>query len=147
MGTLPLQIWAWVADGIALFHGALLMVYIVGTASAFSGGFLRHPLLPWQRVYLLLILLLSLSVLLTEGCVLTQMEKLFRGAATPELCYQSSFLEHYFPFIPSWMDRVGSVLLLVGGCVAVLTAMWSWCFATKKNPQASTSSNSRSAVC
>jgi hypothetical protein len=114
------------ADGVALVHAAILVLYVAGAVSALRGSFCRRPLLVWQRLYLGLVLLMSLSVLFTERCCLTQLENALRGMNRPEARYDVSFLEHYVPNLPESVDTVGSILLLLAGCVATLSALSSW---------------------
>jgi hypothetical protein len=46
------------ADGIVAIHVSVLLLYWCGGASALSGGFLRHPLAVWQRLYLVVVIVL-----------------------------------------------------------------------------------------
>jgi hypothetical protein len=114
------------AGGVALVHAAVLVLYVAGGAYALGGGFCCRPLLVWQRFYLGLVLLMSLSVLFTERCCLTQLENTLRAMNRPEACYDGSYLAHYFPSLPESVDAMGSMLLLLAGCVATLSALWSW---------------------
>jgi hypothetical protein len=122
------------ADGVAVVHAAILVLYVAGAVSALRGGFCRRPLLGWQFVYLGLVLLTSLSVLLTESCCLTQLENALRAVNRPDTCYDGSFLEHYVPNLPESVDAVGSILLLLAGCLATLSALWSWSQESESKP-------------
>jgi hypothetical protein len=48
----------------------------------------------------------------------------------PDTCYDCSFLEHYLPGLPESVDTVGSILLLFAGCLATVSALWSWSLET-----------------
>jgi hypothetical protein len=114
------------ADGIALVHAAIVVLYVAGAASALRGGFCRRPLVLWQRFYLGLVFLISLSVLFTERCWLTQLENAMRAMHRPDTCYDCSYLVHYVPSLPENVDAIGSILLLLAGCLATVSALWSW---------------------
>jgi hypothetical protein len=112
------------ADAIALLHAIVMIVYITGAASVLQGGFLRPSLKRWQRLYLGIVLLISLSVLFTDGCYLTQLENAIRAIDCPEACYECSYIGYYLPFVPDSVDTFGSALLLIAGCAATLSALW-----------------------
>lgn len=114
-----------IADGVALLHAIVMIIYIAGAASAFQGGFLRLPLKLWQRFYLGIVLLMSLSILLTDGCCLTQLENTIRAIDCPEACYDCSYIEYYLSFVPDSVDAIGSALFLIAGCAATLSALWT----------------------
>ena len=114
-----------VADGIALLHAVVIAFYIAGAASVLQGAFFRPSLKLWQYCYLGLVLLMSLSILSTGNCCLTDLENAIRATNHPNACYQCSYVAHYFPFVPKRVDAYGSVLLLLAGCAATLSAMWS----------------------
>jgi hypothetical protein len=114
------------AVGVAVVHAAILVLYIAGGVSALRGGFCRGSPMLWQRFYLGLVFLVSLSVLFVERCPLTQLENALRAAVRPDTSYDGSFLEHYLPGMPQSADAVGSVILLLAGCVATLSVLARW---------------------
>lgn len=116
----------WLADGIAGVHAVILLLYFAGAVSVLRGGLLRSPLLLWQRLYLLLVACMSLTVLLTDRCPLTQLENRVRAAGCSDRCYEGSFIAYYVPGMPESVDLAGSLLLLLAGCAGTLQAAWSW---------------------
>lgn len=116
----------WFADAIAIVHAAVLLLYVGGAVSVLCGGFSRVPLMFWQRIYLVLVLIISFSVLFTDQCCLTQLENAIRSISQPDKCYDCTYIKHYVASIPESVDTIASILLLFAGCMGTLTAFWNW---------------------
>lgn len=113
------------ADSLAFLHAIVMVIYISGAVSVLRGGFLRSPLKTWQRFYLGIVFLMSVSVLFGDGCFLTQLENTVRAVERPEACYDCSFVEYYLPWLPGILDTVMSMFLLAAGCAAFFCTLWS----------------------
>jgi hypothetical protein len=114
------------ANSIVAVHLCVIVLYWCGAVSAVRGGFLRYPLALWQRLYLALAVLMSITVLLTDECYLTRWENALRAGLSPPSHYHESFLSHYVTDMPTSVDGVISVVLLFAGCVAMTCALWTW---------------------
>lgn len=114
------------ADSIVAVHLCVIALYWCGAVSAVRGGFLRYPLALWQRCYLVLVLLMSVTVLLADECYLTRWENALRAGQTPPSDYRESFLSHYVADVPKSVDGIASVILLLAGCGAMSCALWTW---------------------
>jgi hypothetical protein len=111
------------AGGVALFHAAVLAVYIAGAASVLRGHFYGHELRFWQRGYLAIVVTMAVTIVGGAAqCPLTWLENAIRAAGDPARCYSGSYLAHYISVVPSIVDQVASVVLLTIGCIGVLCA-------------------------
>jgi hypothetical protein len=111
------------ADGVVVFHAAVLAVYIAGAVSVVRGNFLRTQLQLWQRSYLAIVLIMAVTIVGGAArCPLTWLENAIRAAGDPASCYSVSFIEHYVPGLPTMMDQILSVALLTIGCMGVVCA-------------------------
>jgi putative Ca2+/H+ antiporter (TMEM165/GDT1 family) len=115
-----------VVNVIAVFHAAVLAIYVAGGVAVLRGEFFRGPLKVWHRGYLTIVFLMSVSVLISDRCCLTRLENKVRSWQTPQATYECSFLEHYVPQLSRTVDTVGSLVFLLLGCVAVLAALSTW---------------------
>jgi hypothetical protein len=110
-------------DSIVLVHLCLIALYWCGAVSAVRRGFLRYPLALWQRIYLVLVLLISVSVLLSDECYLTRWENALRARQSPPSDYRQSFLSQYVMDVPKSLGGIASVILLLAGVVAMSCAL------------------------
>jgi len=120
--------WAVLADGVAIGHAGLILLSVVGAGAVLSGRFAaRWPLPFWQWLYLVAAVGVSLSVILHDGCILTTLEKSLRERDRPGGAYDGSFVGHYAPGLPWWVDGSGFVALhlaAVGGTVQACRRWW-----------------------
>lgn len=116
------------ANGVALFHAAILAIYIAGAVSVLHGRFYGTQLRFWQRGYLAIVLVMAVSVVCgADKCPLTRLENAIRAASDPATCYSGSYVEHYVPFVPTKADEIASVVLLTLGSVgSVCAALTYW---------------------
>jgi hypothetical protein len=111
------------ADGVALFHAAVLAVYVAGAVSVLLGRFLVSSLRRWQRAYLAIVFVMAVTIVGgADKCPLTRLENAFRAAGDPAACYSGSYVEHYAPFVPTAVDEIMSIVLLTMGCIGVICA-------------------------
>lgn len=119
---------AWLANAVAVGHVGVIILSVVGAAAVVSGRFAtRWPLPLWQVVYLVAAVWTSLSVLLHNDCALTTLEKSLREWDHPGGAYTGSFVGHYAPGLPRWVDGNGFVALhlaAIGGAVLACRLWW-----------------------
>lgn len=107
----------WLANGVLVLHG-LLVISVVGGMIASIAGVLRRYRYAERFVYFLLACVLTSQVLLGE-CVLTDLEKYFRGRYDPATAYHNSCLGHYLPWIPIGFINIAGPLLFALGLLAL----------------------------
>jgi hypothetical protein len=114
------------ADGVAVFHAAVLAIYIAGAVSVMRGRFCGARLLFWQRGYLVIVLAMGVTVACAAKCPLTRLENALRAVGDPATCYSTSYVENYVPILPPMIDQIISLVLLAIGCIGVLCAFITW---------------------
>lgn len=112
----------WLADGVALLHGGLLLLECAGAAAVLCGAFRSDRLVRWQWAYLGLVGARSLCWLILQDCPLTLLERSLRELGTSGVPFADSFVEHYLPWLPPRVDLALTLLLAVAGLMGILQA-------------------------
>ncbi len=89
----------WLANLIAVVHGALVAAVALGAAAAMLGMLRRRP--RWERAYYALLVLVIAANVLWGECPLTRWEQGLRNWNTPGSAYCNSFIGHYLPTLPA----------------------------------------------
>lgn len=114
------------AGAVALLHAAVLAIYVAGALCVLRGGFSSGRLKLWQWGYLAVVAAMSMTVVGASSCPLTLLEKAIRVRGDLATRYDGSYIENYLPFLPSMLDQLGSVVLLLLGCVGAGRALIGW---------------------
>ena len=107
------------ADFAAIGHAALLLMLLAGAVAVLCGRFTRWPLSYWQRAYLALVFLTSLTILCFDRCPLTSLEWHLRALGDPAMRIDSFFIAYHMPFVHPAGDALGLLLLMVIGCAGM----------------------------
>jgi hypothetical protein len=120
---------------IAIIHGLLILCVISGAVAAISGS-LRRNRRACQAFYSIILLVVASDVFLGE-CVLTRWERSLLEATRPGLSYRSSYIAHYFGFLPPAIHHwIGPLLV-----VSALAAYPYWLWRDRKVANATQSAN------
>jgi hypothetical protein len=117
-GTISL----WLANLVALTHGALVVFQVISAMAAAAGVLRRHPC--WERFYYALVAGIIASDLLIGECILTRWEKALRNRDLPGSAYRGSFIGHYAPWLPPVLLTWLVPALIVVGVLAF--PVWRW---------------------
>jgi hypothetical protein len=85
----------WLANGVAVMHGAIVATVALGALAAMLGMLRRRP--RWERAYYALLVVANV---LWGECPLTRWEQGLRNWNAPGSAYCSSFIGHYLPLLP-----------------------------------------------
>jgi len=112
----------WLANIMAVTHGALVAAVTLGAAAAMAGLLRRRP--RWERAYYALLVVVIVANIAWGECPLTRWEQDLRNLNAPGSAYRNSFIGHYLWILPhsalTWL-----VPGLMGG--AILAApLWRW---------------------
>ena len=112
----------WIADFMAIIHGALVAAVTLGAVAVMAGLLRRHP--RWERAYYALLVGVIVANVVWGECPLTRWEQDLRNLNAPGSAYRNSFTGHYLWVLPqsalTWL-----VPALMGG--AFLAApLWRW---------------------
>jgi len=88
----------WMANLIAVVHGAVVAAVAFGAAAAMLGMLRRRP--RWERAYYALLVLVIAANVLWGECPLTRWEQGLRNWDAPGSAYCNSFIGHYLPLLP-----------------------------------------------
>ncbi len=103
----------WLANGVTLLHGMLVIGVVSGTAAAIAGRLRRWPRL--ERLYYFLVACVLTSQFVRGECILTVLEKTLRTRHDPQSSYHNSCLLHYMPWLPLWgINVLGPALIVLG---------------------------------
>lgn len=108
------------AATIVLVHIMVIGLDFCGAWAVWTGRLLRGRLPAWQKIYLGVTFLKSLSFLTVSTCPLTSLENHLLSRSAMGRPYNESFIGHYFPWIPIQLDLAATMFLMFSGCVAVL---------------------------
>lgn len=105
----------WLANLVAIFHGALVATVALGAVAAMLGLLRKRP--RWERLYYGLLILVIVANVLWGECPLTRWEQGLRNINRPGSAYCNSFIGHYLP-LPPWMLAWLGPALIVGALLA-----------------------------
>lgn len=105
----------WLANGMAVVHGALVTAVALGAVGAMLGLLRKRP--RWERLYYALLALVIAANLLWGECPLTRWEQDLRNINQPGSAYCGSFIGHYLP-LPSRMLTWFGPTLISGALLA-----------------------------
>ena len=99
---------------VVVVHLVLIGIVLYGWVGVWTKRFLRfHSRDTFVYLFLFCGFGQVLSEALTGRCILTDTEKYLRTMYAPETAYTTSFLGHYFSFLPpAFIDAVGLITLL-----------------------------------
>lgn len=103
----------WLANGVAIIHGALVTTVALGAVAAMLGLLRKHP--RWERPYYALLLVVIAANLLWGECPLTRWEQGLRNINQPGSAYCNSFIGHYLPLPPRILAGLSPAL--IGGAL------------------------------
>lgn len=98
---------------VVVVHLVLIGIVLYGWVGVWTKRFLRfHSRDTFVYLFLFCGFGQVLSEALTGRCILTDTEKYLRNIYAPETAYTTSFLGHYFSFLPpGFIDAVGLITL------------------------------------
>ncbi len=99
----------WLANGMAVVHGALVTVVALGALAAMLGLLRKRP--RWEHLYYGLLALVIAANLLWGECPLTRWEQGLRNINRPGSAYCNSFIGHYLPLPPRMLAWLGPALI------------------------------------
>ena len=106
----------WLANLLAVVHGAIVASVALGAVAAMLGLLRRRP--RWERAYYALLALVIVANVLWGECPLTRWEQGLRNWNAPGTAYCNSFIGHYLPMLPprtlAWLGPA----LMAGGILA-----------------------------
>jgi hypothetical protein len=105
----------------ALIHVAIMMLDIAGALAVWTGRLRSGHLPVWQQAYLTITFFKSLAYLTIPACPLTSLENYLRTHSEYASPYQGTFISHYAAWVPYQADATVTLLLLVSGCIAVVS--------------------------
>lgn len=112
----------WLANFVAVAHGAIVAAVALGALAAMGGLLRRRP--RWERAYYALLVVVLVANVLWGECPLTRWEQGLRDWNAPGSAYCNSFIGHYLPMLPprvlAWLGPV----LMAGACLAA--PLWRW---------------------
>jgi len=111
----------WLADCVAVAHGALVAAVALGALSAMLGLLRRRP--RWERAYYALLIVVLVANVLWGECPLTRWEQDLRNGDMPGSAYRASFIGHYLPLPPPLLSWLGPALM-AGAFLAA--PLWRW---------------------
>ncbi len=111
----------WLANFVAVAHGALVAAVALGAVAAMAGLLRRRP--RWERAYYALLLVVLVANVLWGECPLTRWEQGLRDWNAPGSAYRDSFIGHYLPVPPRTLAWLGPALM-AGACLAA--PLWHW---------------------
>jgi len=88
----------WLANGVAVMHGAIVATVALGALAAMLGMLRRRP--RWERAYYTLLVVVIVANVLWGECPLTRWEQGLRNWDAPGSAYCNSFIGHYLPLLP-----------------------------------------------
>ena len=118
----------WLANCVALVHGAVVIVIALGAAAAMLGLLRSRP--RWERFYYSLLALVILANLLWGECPLTRWEQGLRNLNAPGSAYCNSFIGHYLPLSSQLLAWLGPAVI-----AGALVAAPLWRLADKRRRQ------------
>ncbi|MFN5867443.1 MAG: hypothetical protein ACK45R_10660 [Candidatus Kapaibacterium sp.] len=102
-----------VIGAVFLVHVAVIAIVLYGWVGVWTKRFLRfHRKDTFVYVFFTCGFGQVISEAITGRCVLTDLEKSLRYNLAPTTAFNTSFLQHYFPFLPQpFIDAVGLITL------------------------------------
>src|SRR5688572_14594343 len=94
------------------------------------------PLPLWQRAYLGLAALSSMSGIVHGRCILTTWEQQLREVDQPGSAYEGTFVAHYLPVVPTEVADGLFVLLALAALIGAVQASRQWAGRGRKASQA-----------
>jgi len=112
----------WLANFVAVAHGALVAAVALGAVAAMLGLLRRRP--RWERAYYALLVVVILANVLWGECPLTRWEQGLRDWNAPGSAYCNSFIGHYLPMLPPRILAWLGPALMAGASLAA--PLWRW---------------------
>ena len=108
------------ANGILMLHAIVVGITVAGGIALFTGRFAKfHKKDIFAWAFIVCAFGQIISLLLTGGCIFTELEKKFRLQADPTSSYSKSFLQEYLPFLPDGFIKA-IPLLTIGALIGAI---------------------------
>ncbi len=112
----------WLADIMAVTHGALVAAVALGAVAAMAGLLRRRP--RWERAYYALLVVVIAANVVWGECPLTRWEQGLRNLDAPGSAYCTSFIGHYLWMLPRSVLAWLGPSLMAGAFLAA--PLWRW---------------------
>ncbi|WP_442511917.1 DUF2784 family protein [Novipirellula sp. SH528] len=108
------------ATTIVTIHIVVIAFDVGGSIAVVTRRLQVTRLRLWQRLYLTIVFVKSLSLLMFDSCPLTSIENWLRRYGHIDTSYGDSFVSHYLIGLSKEVDLVMTCFLMLAGLVAVL---------------------------